>query len=97
MAAVWDLVVFHHKLKKRPPDELGLNRTCKNLHFTFQTMSAEMLMGVDRGRQSILICHPRSFWRGSIISVHAWETTYGIPANYPRMTERGPIDLIHRS
>ena len=27
MAAVWDLVVFHHKLQKRSPDELRLNRT----------------------------------------------------------------------
>ncbi len=32
MAAVWDLVVFHHKLKKRPPDELRLNRTLSGLY-----------------------------------------------------------------
>jgi len=32
MAAVWDLVVFHHKLRKRPPDELRLNRTLSGLY-----------------------------------------------------------------
>jgi hypothetical protein len=32
MAAVWDLIVFHHKLHKRPPDELRLNRTLSGLY-----------------------------------------------------------------
>jgi len=32
MAAVWDLVVFHHKLRKHPPDELRLNRTLSGLY-----------------------------------------------------------------
>ena len=27
MAAIWEMTVFHHKLKKRDPDELRLNRT----------------------------------------------------------------------
>lgn len=27
MVAVWDMTVFHHKLKKRSLDELRLNRT----------------------------------------------------------------------
>ena len=31
MAAFWDMTVFHHKLKKRPPDELRLNRTIATL------------------------------------------------------------------
>jgi len=32
MAAVWDLIVFHHKLQKRPPDKLRLNRTLSGLY-----------------------------------------------------------------
>ncbi len=31
MAAVWEMTVFHHKLNKRPPDELRLNRTLTTL------------------------------------------------------------------
>ncbi len=31
MAAVWDMTVFHHKLKRRNPNELRLDRTVGHL------------------------------------------------------------------
>ena len=60
----------------------GLN--CKNLHFTFQTMSAEMLMGVDRGPQTILNLSSPQFLAGNhhfrpFVGNNGW-----IPANCPR-------------